>query len=33
MEDDVLGLQVSVNDLAFMHIVQGPADLLDDDSG
>ena len=30
MKDDVLGLQIAVDDLAFMHIVQGFAYLLDD---
>lgn len=33
MEDDVLGLQVPVDDLALVHVVQRPADLLHDDLG
>jgi hypothetical protein len=31
--DDVLGLQVAVDDLALMHVVQCPANLLHDDLG
>ena len=33
MEDDVFGLEVAVDDLALVHVVQRPADLLHDHAG
>jgi hypothetical protein len=33
VEDDVLGLQVAVDDLALVHVVQRPTDLLHDHAG